>query len=104
MKRLGTLCMTALAIATCSLALVGCGKTNSKTGTCEPNPGSTKAIEKTEPPVSFDKMDEDIIDPQGWTPTPKNSSPSTLRQTRTSMLPAWTRTPTATATPRSSLR
>ena len=42
MKRLGTLCMTALAIATCSLALVGCGKTNSKTGTCEPNPGSTQ--------------------------------------------------------------
>lgn len=49
MKRLGTLCMTALAIATCSLALVGCGKTNSKTGTCEPDPGSTKAIEKPNP-------------------------------------------------------
>ena len=50
MKRLGTLCMTALAIATCSLALVGCGKTSSKTGTCEPDPGSTKAIEKNRTP------------------------------------------------------
>lgn len=50
MKRLGTLCMTALAIATCSLALLGCGNANGKTETFEPNPGSTKAIEKTEPP------------------------------------------------------
>lgn len=78
MKRLGTLCMTALAIATCSLALVGCDKTNSKTGTCEPNPGSTKAIEKTEPPVSFDKMDEDIIDPQGLDPDPQEQFPIDL--------------------------
>ena len=68
MKRLGTLCMTALAIATCSLTLVGCGKTNSKTGTCEPDLGSTKAIEKTEPPASFDKINEDIVDPQGLGP------------------------------------
>lgn len=77
MKRLGTPCITALAIATCSLALLDCGNTNGKTGTCEPNPGSTKAIEKTEPPVSFDKIDEDIVDPQGLGPTPKNNSPST---------------------------
>lgn len=31
MKRLGTPCITALAIATCSLALLGCGNTNGKT-------------------------------------------------------------------------
>lgn len=99
MNRLGTLCMTALAIATCSLALLGCGNTNGKTGTCEPNPGSTKAIEKTTPSESFDKINEDIVDPQGLVPIPKNSSPSTLRQTRTSMLPAWARTRMATATP-----
>ena len=78
MKRLGPLCMTALAIATCSLALVGCGKTNSKTGTCEPDPGSTKAIEKTEPPVSFDKIDEDIVDPQGLGPDPQEQFPIDL--------------------------
>lgn len=78
MKRLGTLCMTALAIATCSLALVGCGKTNSKTGTCEPDPGSTKAIEKTEPPASFDKIDEDIVDPQGLGPDPQEQFPIDL--------------------------
>ncbi len=99
MNRLGTLCMTALAIATCSLALLGCGNTNGKTGTCEPNPGSTKAIEKTTPSESFDKINEDIVDPRAWVPIPKNSSPSTLRQTRTSMLPAWARTRMATATP-----
>lgn len=104
MNRLGTLCMTAFAIATCSLALVGCGKTNSKTGTCEPDLGSTKAIEKTEPPASFNKIDEDIVDPQSLGPDSQEQSPSTLRQTRTSMLPAWARTPMATATPRSSLR
>lgn len=78
MKHLGTLCMTALAIATCSLALVGCGKTNSKTGTCEPDRGSTKAIEKTEPPVSFDKIDEDIDDPQGLGPDPQEQFPIDL--------------------------
>lgn len=78
MKRLGTLCMTALAIATCSLALVGCGKTNSKTGTCEPDPGSTKAIEKTEPPASFDKIDEDIVDPQSLGPDSQEQFPIDL--------------------------
>lgn len=105
MKRLGTPCITALAIATCSLALLGCGNTNGKTGTCEPNPGSTKAIEKKTPSESFDKINEDIVDPQGLSPDPpKNSSPSTLRQTRASMLSAWARTRMATATPRWSLR
>lgn len=49
MKRLSTLCMAVLAIAACSLVLVGCGNTNGKTGISEPDPGSTKAIEKTEP-------------------------------------------------------
>ena len=68
MNRLGTPCMTALAIATCSLALLGCGNANGKTGTCEPDLGSTKAIEKTEPPASFDKINEDIVDPQGLGP------------------------------------
>lgn len=79
MKRLGTPCMTALAIATCSLALLGCGNANGKTDTYEPNPGSTKAIEKMTPSESFDKIDEDIVDPRVWVPIPKNSSPSTLR-------------------------
>lgn len=78
MKRLGTLCMTGLAIATCSLTLVGCGKTNSKTGTREPDPGSTKAIEKTEPPVSFDKIDEDIVDPQSLGPDSQEQFPIDL--------------------------
>lgn len=99
MNRLGTLCMTALAIATCSLALLGCGNTNGKTGTCEPNPGSTKAIEKTTPSESFDIINEDIVDPQGLGPDSQEQFPSTLRQTRTSMLPAWARTRMATATP-----
>lgn len=79
MKRLGTPCITALAIATCSLALLGCGNTNGKTGTCEPNPGSTKAIEKTTPSESFDKINEDEIDPQGLSPDPQEQFPSTLR-------------------------
>ena len=78
MKRLGTPCMTALAIATCSLALLGCGNTNSKTGTCEPDRGSTKAIEKTEPPVSFDIIDEDIDDPQGLGPDSQEQFPIDL--------------------------
>lgn len=78
MKRLGTLCMTALAIATCSLTLVGCGKTNSKTGTCEPDLGRTKAIEKTEPPASFNKIDEDIVDPQSLGPDSQEQFPINL--------------------------
>ena len=78
MNRLGTLCMTALAIATCSLALLGCGNTNGKTGTCEPNPGSTKAIEKTTPSESFDKINEDIVDPQGLGPDSQEQFPIDL--------------------------
>lgn len=104
MKRLGTLCTTALAIAVCSFALMGCSNTDGKTGPSEPNPGSTEAAEETTPQGSFDKINEDEIDPQSLGPDSQNSSPSTLRQTRTSMLPAWARTPTATGTPRSSLR
>lgn len=75
MKRLGTPCITALAIATCSLGLLGCGNTNGKTGTCEPNPGSTKAIEKKTPSESFDKIDEDLIDPQGLGARPPRTVP-----------------------------
>lgn len=78
MKRLGTPCITALAIATCSLALLGCGNTNGKTGTCEPNPGSTKAIEKKTPSESFDKINEDIVDPQGLSPDPQEQFPIVL--------------------------
>ena len=78
MKRLDTLCMTALAIATCSLVLVGCGNANGKTGTCEPNPGSTKAIEKTTPSESFDKINEDIVDPQGLGPDSQEQFPIDL--------------------------
>ena len=78
MKRLGTLFMTALAIATCSLALVGCGNTDGKTGTREPDPGSTKAIEKTTPSGSFDKINEDEVDPQGLGPVPQEQFPIDL--------------------------
>ena len=78
MKRLGTPCITALAIATCSLALLGCGNTNGKTGTCEPNPGSTKAIEKTTPSESFDKINEDIVDPEGLGSDPQEQFPIDL--------------------------
>ena len=78
MKRLGTLCMTALAIAACSLALVGCGSTDDKTGTSEPDPGSTDAIEKTESSASIDKIDEDIVDPQGLGPEPQAQRPIDL--------------------------
>lgn len=79
MKRLGNLCTTALAIAVCSFALMGCSNIDGKTGPSEPNPGSTEAAEETTPRGSFDKINEDEIDPQGLSPDPKNSSPSTLR-------------------------
>lgn len=65
MKRLGTLCTIALAIAVCSFALVGCSNIDGNTGPCEPDLGSTKAIKKTTPSEHFDKIDEDIVDPQG---------------------------------------
>lgn len=103
MKRLGTLCTTALAIAACSLALAGCSNIDGKTGPSEPDPGSTEAVEKTEPSESFNKINEDTI-PRDWAPNPKNSSLSTLRRMRTSMSPALARIPTATVTPCWSLR
>lgn len=104
MKRLGTLCMTALAIATCSLALLGCGNANGKTDTCEPNPGSTKAIEKTTPSESFDKIDEDIVDPQGLSPDSQEQLPIDLEADENVHVTCVGRTRMATATPRSSLR
>lgn len=91
MERLSSLCATALVVAACSFALTGCNNIDGKTGTCEPDRGSTKAIEKTTPSESFDKIDEDIDNPQGLGPEPQEQFPSTLRQTRTSMLPAWAR-------------
>ena len=54
MKRLGTLCATALVVAACSFALAGCNSIDGKTGQCEPDLGSTKAIEKTTPSERFD--------------------------------------------------
>lgn len=77
MKRLGTLCATALVVAACSFALTGCSNIDGKTRPCEPDLGSTKAIEKTTPSERFDKIDEDIVDPKVWVPTLKNSSPLT---------------------------
>lgn len=78
MKRLGTPCMTAFVIATCSLALLGCGNANGKTGPCEPDPGGTEAAEKTTPSESFDKINEDKIDPQGLGPNPQEQFPIDL--------------------------
>lgn len=78
MKRLGTLCTTALAIAACSLALVGCSNIDGSSGPCEPDPGSTKAIENTTPSERFDKIDEDIVDPQGLGPDPQEQFPIDL--------------------------
>lgn len=78
MKRLGTLCMTALAIAACSLALAGCGNTEGETGTRERDSGSTKAIEETTSSESFDKINEDIVDPQGLGPEPQEQFPIDL--------------------------
>lgn len=78
MKRLGTPCMTALAIATCSLALLGCGNANSKTRPCEPDPGGTEAAEKTTPSESFDKINEDEIDPQVLGRNPQEQFPIDL--------------------------
>lgn len=78
MKRLGTLCTTALAIAACSLVLAGCGKTDGETGTREPDPDSTEAAEETTHNKSFDKIDEDEIDPQGLGPEPQETFPIDL--------------------------
>lgn len=79
MKRLGTLCATALVVAACSLALTGCSNIDSKTRPCEPDLGSTKAIEKTTPSERFDKIDEDIVDPQGLDPDPLEQFPIDLK-------------------------
>ncbi len=65
MKRLGTLCMTALAIAACAYALAGCGNTGGRTDPRESDSGISNDIEKTMPSISFNKIDEDAIDPQG---------------------------------------
>ena len=78
MKRLGTLCTTVLAIAACSLALAGCSNIDGKTGPSEPDPGSTEAVEKTEPSESFNKINEDKIDPQGLGPEPQEQFPIDL--------------------------
>ena len=78
MKRLGTLCTIALAIAACSLALAGCNTINGKTGPCEPDSGSTKAVEETEPTESFDKINEDEVDPQGLGPESQEQFPIDL--------------------------
>ena len=78
MKRLGTLCTIALAIAACSLDLAGCNTINGKTGPCEPDSGSTKAVEETEPTESFDKINEDEVDPQGLGPESQEQFPIDL--------------------------
>lgn len=78
MKRLGTLCTTALAIAVCSFALMGCSNTDGKTGPSEPNPGSTEAAEETTPQGSFDKINEDEIDPQSLGPDSQKQFPIDL--------------------------
>lgn len=78
MKRLGTLCATALVVAACSFVLTGCSNIDGKTRPCESDLGSTKTIEKTTPSERFDKIDEDIIDPQGLGPDPQEQFPIDL--------------------------
>lgn len=78
MKRLGTLCATALVVTACSFALAGCSNVDGNTGPCEPDLGSTKAIEKTTPSERFDIIDEDIVDPQGLGPDPQEQFPIDL--------------------------
>lgn len=75
MERLGTLCATALVVAACSFALAGCSNVDGNTGPCEPDLGSTKAIEKTTPSERFDKIDEDIVDPPGLRSRPSRTVP-----------------------------
>ena len=79
MKRLGTLCTTALAIAVCSFALMGCSNIDGKTGPSEPTPGSTEAAEERRHRVASIKSTKTKSIPRAWVPIPKNSSPSTLR-------------------------
>lgn len=78
MERLGTLCATALVVAACSFALTACNNIDGKTGPCEPDLGSTKAIEKTTSSESFDKINEDTVDPQGLGPDPQEQLPIDL--------------------------
>lgn len=78
MKRLATLCMTAATIAACSLAIAGCDNTDGKTGPCEQDPGSSSDIEKTTLSESYSKIEEDLIDPQGLGPDPKEQFPIDL--------------------------
>lgn len=78
MERLGTLCATALVVAACSFALAGCSNIDGKTGPSESDLGSSKAIEKTTPSERFDKIDEDIVDPQGLGPDPQEQFPIDL--------------------------
>ena len=78
MKRQGTLCTIALVVAACSFALAGCSNVDSKTGPCEPDLDSTKAIEKTKPSERFDKINEDTVGPQGLGPDPQEQFPIDL--------------------------
>lgn len=78
MKRHGTLCTTALAIAVCSFALTGCSIIDGKTGPSEPNPGSIEAAEETTPQGIFDKINEDIVDPQSLGPDSQEQFPIDL--------------------------
>lgn len=78
MERLGTLCATALVVAACSFGLTGCNNIDGKTGPCEPELGSTKAIEKTTSSESFDKINEDVFGPQGLSPDPQEQFPIDL--------------------------
>lgn len=79
MKRLGTLCTTALAIAVCSFALMGCSNIDGKTGPSEPTPGAPKLPRKRRHRVASIKSTKTKSIPRAWVPIPKNSSPSTLR-------------------------
>lgn len=78
MKRLGTLCATALVVAACSFALTGCSDIDGKTRPCEPELGGAEAAEKTTPSERIDKIDEDIVDPQGLGPDPQEQFPIDL--------------------------
>lgn len=78
MKRIGIFCTTAIAIATCSFALAGCGNIDGKTRPSEPSSGSTDAIENATPSEGFNKINEDEIDPQGLGPDPQEQLPIDL--------------------------
>lgn len=75
MKRLSTLCTIALAIAACAFALAGCGNVDGSTGPCEPDLGSTKAIEKAAPSEHFDKKRRRYGRPPGFRSRPPRTVP-----------------------------